>query len=90
MEIYELALKRYKGDIDLWFRYLEFCRIRKNGRMKTVLYYSIILRIILPDGILVVFFFVFSFKIMGRGTFLKKINKFRRNNLRKIEKINYI
>ncbi|KAG2402559.1 uncharacterized protein HKW66_Vig0237560 [Vigna angularis] len=23
MEIYELALKRYKGDMDLWFRYLE-------------------------------------------------------------------
>ncbi|KOM33792.1 hypothetical protein LR48_Vigan01g334800 [Vigna angularis] len=37
MEIYELALKRYKGDIDLWFRYLEFCRIRENGRMKTAL-----------------------------------------------------
>lgn len=32
--IYELALKRYKGDIDLWFRYLEFCRQKKNGRMK--------------------------------------------------------
>lgn len=37
MEIYELALKRYKGDIDLWFRYLEFCRLRKNGRMKKAL-----------------------------------------------------
>ncbi|ESW25959.1 hypothetical protein PHAVU_003G080200 [Phaseolus vulgaris] len=37
LEIYELALKRYKGDIDLWFRYLEFCRIRKNGKMKTAL-----------------------------------------------------
>ncbi|RDX88189.1 U3 small nucleolar RNA-associated protein 6-like protein, partial [Mucuna pruriens] len=37
MEIYELALKRYKGDIDLWFRYLEFCRFRKNGRMKKAL-----------------------------------------------------
>ncbi|MED6144110.1 hypothetical protein PIB30_012467 [Stylosanthes scabra] len=37
MEIYELALKRYKGDIDLWFRYLEFCRQRKNGRMKKAL-----------------------------------------------------
>ncbi|CAJ1941370.1 unnamed protein product [Sphenostylis stenocarpa] len=35
MEVYELALKRYKGDIDLWFRYLEFCRTKKNGRMKT-------------------------------------------------------
>ncbi|KAL2339202.1 hypothetical protein Fmac_013648 [Flemingia macrophylla] len=37
MEIYELALKRYKGDIDIWFRYLEFCRLRKNGRMKKAL-----------------------------------------------------
>ena len=38
MDIYELALKRYKGDIDLWFCYLEFCRLRKNGRMKKVCY----------------------------------------------------
>ncbi|KAG4929206.1 hypothetical protein AAZX31_17G011900 [Glycine max] len=37
MDIYELALKRYKGDIDLWFCYLEFCRLRKNGRMKKAL-----------------------------------------------------
>ncbi|KAK7396513.1 hypothetical protein VNO78_17574 [Psophocarpus tetragonolobus] len=37
IEIYELALKRYKGDIDLWFRYLQFCRLRKNGRMKKAL-----------------------------------------------------
>ncbi|CAI8611489.1 unnamed protein product [Vicia faba] len=37
IDIYELALKRYKGDIDLWFRYLEFCRLRKNGRMKKAL-----------------------------------------------------
>ncbi|XP_027329468.1 U3 small nucleolar RNA-associated protein 6 homolog [Abrus precatorius] len=37
IDIYELALKRYKGDIDLWFRYLEFCRQRKNGRMKKAL-----------------------------------------------------
>ncbi|KAJ1405572.1 U3 small nucleolar RNA-associated protein 6 [Sesbania bispinosa] len=37
MDIYELALKRYKGDIDLWFRYLEFCRQRKHGRMKKAL-----------------------------------------------------
>lgn len=42
MEIYELALKRYKGDIDLWFRYLEFCRLKKNGRMKKVTYYFVI------------------------------------------------
>lgn len=40
MDIYELALKRYKGDIDLWFRFLEFCRLKKNGRMKKVTCYS--------------------------------------------------
>ncbi|XWS19396.1 hypothetical protein CRYUN_Cryun31cG0012100 [Craigia yunnanensis] len=37
MEIYRLSLMRYKGDVELWFRYLEFCRRRKNGRMKRVL-----------------------------------------------------
>ncbi|XP_015866930.2 uncharacterized protein LOC107404490 [Ziziphus jujuba] len=37
VEIYRLAVMRFKGDIELWFRYLEFCRERKNGRMKKVL-----------------------------------------------------
>ncbi|CAN1787701.1 U3 small nucleolar RNA-associated protein 6, partial [Linum perenne] len=37
MEIYRLAVMRYKGDVDLWIRYLEFCRERKNERMKKVL-----------------------------------------------------
>lgn len=36
VEIYRLAVMRYKGDIDLWFRYLEFCKQRRNGRMKKV------------------------------------------------------
>ena len=36
VEIYRLAVMRYKGDIDLWFRYLEFCRERRNGKMKKV------------------------------------------------------
>ncbi|XP_050214045.1 uncharacterized protein LOC126665322 [Mercurialis annua] len=36
-DIYRLAVTRYKGDIDLWFQYLEFCRQRRNGRMKKVL-----------------------------------------------------
>lgn len=36
-EIFQLAVTRFKGDVDLWFRYLEFCRERKNGRMKKVL-----------------------------------------------------
>ncbi|KDP20729.1 hypothetical protein JCGZ_21200 [Jatropha curcas] len=37
VDIYRLAVLRYKGDIELWFRYLEFCRERRNGRMKKVL-----------------------------------------------------
>lgn len=36
VEIYRLAVMRFKGDVELWFRYLEFCRVRKNGRMKKV------------------------------------------------------
>ncbi|KAA8515521.1 hypothetical protein F0562_018868 [Nyssa sinensis] len=37
IEIYRLATNRFKGDIELWFQYLEFCRERRNGRMKKVL-----------------------------------------------------
>ncbi|KAK9227687.1 hypothetical protein WN943_012742 [Citrus x changshan-huyou] len=37
LEIYRLAVMRFKGDIELWFKYMEFCRQRKNGRMKKVL-----------------------------------------------------
>lgn len=36
IEIYRLATSRFKGDIELWFQYLEFCRERRNGRMKKV------------------------------------------------------
>lgn len=35
--IYRLATMRFKGDIGLWFQYLEFCRQKRNGRMKKVL-----------------------------------------------------
>ncbi|KAF6140861.1 hypothetical protein GIB67_042274 [Kingdonia uniflora] len=34
--IFRLAVMRFKGDIDLWFRYLEFCREHGHGRMKKV------------------------------------------------------
>lgn len=34
--IFRLATMRYKGDLDLWFQYLEFCRERRHGRMKEV------------------------------------------------------
>lgn len=37
VEIYRLATRRFKGDISLWFKYLEFCRQKRNGRMKKVL-----------------------------------------------------
>lgn len=35
--IYRLATNRFKGDIELWFQYLEFCRARGHGRMKKVI-----------------------------------------------------
>lgn len=34
LDIYRMATVRYKGDLDLWFRYLEFCRDKRHGRMK--------------------------------------------------------
>ncbi|KAF8094345.1 hypothetical protein N665_0365s0031 [Sinapis alba] len=37
VEVYRLATRRFKGDINLWFKYLEFCRQKRNGRMKKVL-----------------------------------------------------
>ncbi|XP_073309174.1 uncharacterized protein [Primulina huaijiensis] len=37
LETYRLATNRFKGDIELWFQYLEFCRARGNGRMKKAL-----------------------------------------------------
>ncbi|KAI9197765.1 hypothetical protein LWI28_004030 [Acer negundo] len=37
VQIYRLAVTRFKGDVELWFKYLEFCRQRKNGRMKKIL-----------------------------------------------------
>lgn len=37
LDIYRMATVRFKGDLDLWFRYLEFCRDKRHGRMKQVL-----------------------------------------------------
>ncbi|KAJ1256845.1 hypothetical protein BS78_K286800 [Paspalum vaginatum] len=34
LDIYRMATTRFKGDLDLWFRYLEFCRGKRHGRMK--------------------------------------------------------
>lgn len=36
VEIYRLATTRFKGDIELWFQYIEFCRERRNGHMNKV------------------------------------------------------
>ncbi|CAH2070259.1 unnamed protein product [Thlaspi arvense] len=37
VEVYRLATRRYKGDLNLWFKYLEFCKHKCNRRMKEVL-----------------------------------------------------
>ncbi|KAG9159627.1 hypothetical protein Leryth_013598 [Lithospermum erythrorhizon] len=37
VDIYRLATTRFKGDLHLWFQYLEFCRQRRHGRMKKAL-----------------------------------------------------
>ena len=34
VEIFCLAVTRFKGNINLWFQFLEFCRLRRNRRMK--------------------------------------------------------
>lgn len=36
IEIYRIATSRFKGDLELWFQYLEFCKEKNNGRMKKV------------------------------------------------------
>lgn len=36
LDIYRMATVRYKADLDLWFKYLEFCREKRHGRMKQV------------------------------------------------------
>ncbi|GJN40897.1 hypothetical protein PR202_gn00313 [Eleusine coracana subsp. coracana] len=41
LDIYRMATVRFKGDLDLWFRYLEFCRDKRHGRMKQVLIQAI-------------------------------------------------
>jgi U3 small nucleolar RNA-associated protein 6 len=40
LDIYRMATVRFKGDLDLWFRYLQFCRDKRHGRMKQVLTYN--------------------------------------------------
>ncbi|KAM0968252.1 hypothetical protein ACFX2A_016928 [Malus domestica] len=37
LDIYRLAVTRFTGDLELWFRYLDFCKERRNGRIKEVL-----------------------------------------------------
>ncbi|KAK9064170.1 hypothetical protein SSX86_015550 [Deinandra increscens subsp. villosa] len=37
LDIYRLATNRFKGDRDLWFQYLDFCKQRRNGRIRKVL-----------------------------------------------------
>ncbi len=50
MFIYERAVTRFKGDLDLWFRFLEYCRAQGSRRfqkvcvLRTCLKSSILLR----------------------------------------------
>ncbi|CAO2816440.1 unnamed protein product [Amaranthus hypochondriacus] len=37
IELYRMATARFKGDLQLWFQYLDFLKDRKNGGMKRVL-----------------------------------------------------
>ncbi|KAF5193942.1 U3 small nucleolar rna-associated protein 6-like protein [Thalictrum thalictroides] len=37
IKIYHLATTRFKGDINLWMKYIEFCKQHGHGRLKTVL-----------------------------------------------------
>ncbi|XP_020590803.1 U3 small nucleolar RNA-associated protein 6 homolog [Phalaenopsis equestris] len=37
LDLYRMAVMRYKGDLGLWFQYLEFCKERRHGRMKEAL-----------------------------------------------------
>lgn len=36
IEIYKLVTNRFKGDLEIWFQFLEFCRLKKNGHLKKV------------------------------------------------------
>ena len=36
MMIYERAVTKFKGDLDLWLRYAEYCRSQGNRRIKKV------------------------------------------------------
>lgn len=37
VEIYKMATNRFKGDLDIWFQFLEFCRQKRNGHLKKAL-----------------------------------------------------
>jgi U3 small nucleolar RNA-associated protein 6 len=60
VEIYRIAVMRFKGDLELWFRYLEFCKDKKNGRMKKVR--AFILEVVVCLVLITLFFFCCEFK----------------------------
>ncbi|GAB2301069.1 hypothetical protein Dimus_035105 [Dionaea muscipula] len=49
VRIYSMATIRFKGDIELWFQFLEFCKERKHGRMKKALVEAIRFHPKVPD-----------------------------------------
>lgn len=36
VDLYRLVTNRFKGDLEIWFQYLEFCRHKRNGHLKKV------------------------------------------------------
>lgn len=60
IDIYRLATNRFKGDVELWFQYLEFCRARGHGRMKKVL--DIVVKFIIVVFVVVDFDSVIEFE----------------------------
>lgn len=43
MLIYERAVTKFKGDLDLWLRYAEYCRNLGSRRIQKVAFYFILI-----------------------------------------------
>lgn len=37
VQLYKMVTNRFKGDLGIWFQYLEFCRHKRNGHLKKAL-----------------------------------------------------
>jgi U3 small nucleolar RNA-associated protein 6 len=55
MLIYERAVTRFKGDLELWLRYAEYCRSQGSRRVQKVISALLIFRFALLTGLVVAF-----------------------------------